>query len=463
MAAITAEECDLPSLWVDVSEPGSRGKSDWLRCEIDRHLSFDTRGLESYCLASWESVVYDAFLLAAAVQFCDQIKRRPARSWGRKIYLRVPVHSPDLWRDEAVNSAFVEALNALTGDCWSLSFKPRRKPISRPRQQPLNLGGDVTAIIPFSNGMDSLAVAGLVGKELGDKLIRVRLGSGAKKKKASLDRDQAFAAVPYKVYPGQFNFVETSGRSRGFKFMMLSGLAAYLSGAQEIVVPESGQGALGPWLVEVGQAQGDTRNHPRFTRQMEKVFHLLLGHHVRFRFPRLWYTKGETLAEFISSGAGSDRWAGTWSCWQGPRQASVNGKLRQCGICAACLLRRLSVHAAGQEEDPSRYVWERLDVVNWRDGAAEGFDKFTGALWKYTVAGVLHLDHLADLVHSPLARGQLRTKAFHLSRDLDIPESDVEGSLERLFKKHDAEWSAFVDSLGPQSFVSKLAKRGASK
>ena len=54
-----------------------------------------------------------------------------------------------------------------------------------------------------------------------------------------------FTTVPYKIAAGDFNFPETSGRSRGFKFALLSGIAAYLANVRRVIVPESGQGALG--------------------------------------------------------------------------------------------------------------------------------------------------------------------------------------------------------------------------
>ena len=40
-----------------------------------------------------------------------------------------------------------------------------------------NLPEGVNAVIPFSDGLDSRIVAGLMARDLGDKLIRVRLGS----------------------------------------------------------------------------------------------------------------------------------------------------------------------------------------------------------------------------------------------------------------------------------------------
>jgi hypothetical protein len=70
---------------------------------------------------------------------------------------------------------------------------------------------------------------------------------------------------------------EVSGRSRGFKFALISGIAAYLANADEIVIPESGQGALGPVLSDVGHAYPDYRNYPLFTRRMEQFFNVLFG------------------------------------------------------------------------------------------------------------------------------------------------------------------------------------------
>jgi hypothetical protein len=67
--------------------------------------------------------------------------------------------------------------------------------------------------------------------------------------------------------------------------------------APSAVVTESGQGALSPAILPVGQGFADYRNHPAFTVLMEKFVGTLLGRQLRYRFPRLWMTKGETLRE----------------------------------------------------------------------------------------------------------------------------------------------------------------------
>jgi 7-cyano-7-deazaguanine synthase in queuosine biosynthesis len=212
---------------------------------------------------------------------------------------------------------------------------------------------DAKAVIPFSEGLDSRAVGALMAQEYGVGLVLVRLGPKKKDQpKDASGRKQPFKAVPYKVKSGESRFVESSARSRGFKFAILSGAAAYFSKAGKVIVPESGQGALGPTLVPVGQAYEDYRNHPLFMTRMTNFFTALLGYEVLFDFPRLWFTKGETLSAYMALSDGKNlEWSKTRSCWQDNRFVSFNSKRRQCGICAACMLRRLSVHFANLKED----------------------------------------------------------------------------------------------------------------
>ena len=113
--------------------------------------------------------------------------------------------------------------------------------------------------------MDSRCVAGILDRTMGDRLIRVRLGSKARDGKALSRQRQPFTSVPYSVQGDKHSFVESIARSRGFKFALISGLAAYLIKAERVIVPESGQGALGPVLITVGQGYDDYRSHPLFT------------------------------------------------------------------------------------------------------------------------------------------------------------------------------------------------------
>ena len=298
-------------------------------------------------------------------------------------------------------------------------------------------------------------------REYGDRAIPVRVGSTSLNRARYQNLSHPFVSVPYHVRPSERRFVETSARSRGFKFAFLSGTAAYLSDASQIIVPESGQGALGTYLVPVGQTYEDYRNHPLFAGRMEAFLFALFGRPVRFIFPRLWHTKGETLAEFMADNP-NGRWTDTRSCWQSNRNVSVSGRARQCGICAACLLRRLSVHAANGTESPETYVWENLSTGRFEDGAAPEFSirNQKGALYEYAIAGVLHLEHLAMLRYSAPNKAPLDRKVLQLSRCLGNSEGETRTMLLRLLEQHETEWKRFVRSLGPNSFVAKWASRG---
>jgi 7-cyano-7-deazaguanine synthase in queuosine biosynthesis len=448
-----------PRVAVDVVEGGGRSRKGWLRCEIEQNVKFDTASLETYCFASWDAVVYDALLMAAAAEFADRSRRRPASSWAREIALRIPVHDPARWSARPVADALRDALAFLTGDRWEIAFYKRRHPQSPTRQVPLTLPPRVNAVIPFSDGLDSCAVAGLMRHELCDTLIRVRLGAGRGTHKRLSEGRYPFTSVPYQLRPGSRRFVESSARSRGFKFALVSGLAAYLAKAATVIVPESGQGALGPALIPVGQGYEDYRSHPLFTDRMEKFLTALLGHRVQFQFPRLWYSKAETLKAFVDECDDESSWSSTSSCWQQSRQVSVEHRKRQCGICAACMLRRMSVHAAGLAELPSTYVWEDLSAPAFESGAVAAFPgkKVTRGLREYAIAGVLHMDHLAALRTSTANAGTLDRSAFQLGRSLGLSREAAGAKLTRLLMQHEREWKAFVNSLGQSSFVANWA------
>ena len=275
----------LPEHRVDVVEAGACTQPHWIRCEIGKNLQFDTESLEVYCLADWDARVYDAFVVAAAVEFCDRTKARPSTGWGREFTLRVPVHDPGHWSSSAVSRTLHDALTFLTNDRWQISFVGRKMREPSLSQGNFDFPDGPCTVMPFSDGLDSYVVAKLMERKLGHRLIRVRLGSKPQRQ----HRTQVpFAAVPYRVRCDKPRLIETSVRSRGFKFALISAIAAYLSQAQQIIVPESGQGVVGPALVPVGQIYEDYRCHPRFTDHMETFVLALFGHKVRYTYPRLW-------------------------------------------------------------------------------------------------------------------------------------------------------------------------------
>lgn len=443
----------LKELVVDVVELGSRRRKGAVACRIDQNIKFDLDILESFSSRKWQSTVYDALVVAAAVEFCDRSLARSSMNWGRKFLVHIPVHDPCRWSDKLVGRALIDALNLLTGDDWQFDFRTRKVSAESPRQDRMIFPANAEAVIAYSEGMDSCAVAGLEGKRLGNRLVRLRVGGSqqdiSKKERLRIP----FMALPYAVKIDGGRNSENSARSRGFKFSVVSALAAYLIDAPSAIVPESGQGALAPVLLPVAHGHEDYRSHPVFTALMERFIHALLGYKLKYEFPRLWATKGETLREFVDNCGDDARWEATRSCWQQSRQVAVLGKRRQCGVCAACTLRRLSVHAAGLIEAPETYVWESLQATTWEAGAVESFKAFTPALREYSIAGVLHFEHLAELRSSMQYELIKRRRTSELALSLEISPVSVQQNLDRFLQQHAMEWSAFTDDLGPTSFV----------
>jgi 7-cyano-7-deazaguanine synthase in queuosine biosynthesis len=452
--SVTAYKMAIPAKAIDVVEPGRRPRRGRTAFDLGRDLKFATDGLQSYAFARWEPVIHDAMVVAAAIEYADRTVKRPSRGWARRLTLQIPVHEPARWHAPAVMNALLDAAGFLTGDFWSVTFTDRKTAALSPPQGYLHLAPDTGAVMAYSDGMDSRAVAGLMAQERNTRLVRVRVGNKAGGRPGK-GQPEAFAAVPYAVAATG----ETSARSRGFKFALISGIAAYLAGADEIIIPESGQGAFGPALVTVAHAYADYRNHPLFTARMAKFLNALLGTSLRFSFPRLWQTKGETLRAFAAL-QGGDAWRGTKSCWRNSRWSALNGKLKQCGVCAACMLRRMSVHAAGLAEDAGTYVCEDLAAPALADAIDPAFKRRSAAFDQYAIAGTLHLDHLADMA-LPEARPAVRRHAGLTAAALGLSADEAALNLAGMLERHAAEWHGFAEALGAHSFIRQWTREQA--
>ena len=448
----------LSPVRVHVVEKGEEVMPDWRRCAINENLVLNISKMISYFSARWEPVLHDAFVVGAAVEFCDKVKKRPKQGWKRCFSLNIPVHDPDQWSQSSVADSLRDALEFVTGDRWDLKFRPYKVPVTQLYPDPLILNRDISTIIPFSNGLDSCVVAGLEAAKLGKRsVVRVRLGTTNFAPKGINALTEPFAAMPYKVQNGGKKFAESSVRSRGFRFALVSAIAAFLCGAKQVIVPESAQGALGPSLIPVGQIYPDYRSHPRFGKKMEKFLRALIGFEGHYDYPYIWNTKGEALARFIAETPSSihAHWVDTRTCWKLNTQIGVNKTARQCGICAACILRRMSVHAAGQTEPISNYVWENLAVPVFESGVSSDFNK--KKIFKSTkhdaVAGVLHMDHLARLSDFPEDVPRFNMESYWLSQSLGMCRNTVKQKLKRVLIQHRCEWENFMASLGSSSFI----------
>jgi len=438
----------VPLVRIDATDAGATARCGRTRFDLSRDFRLVPAGLESYAFASWQPVHYDAMVVAACIEFADRSSARPRHGWAREFQIRVPVHDVERWRDRSVVSTLTAVLQHLTGDAWKFDFVRSRTGAPIPDAEVLALQFETKAVIPFSDGLDSCAVAGLVGHDIGNRLLRVRMGSKAIGRPTRRDREP-FAQVPYSVRAEG----EASARSRGFKFAMIAAIAASLCDADEIIIAESAQGVFGPALATTAHAYADYRSHPLFTSKMTTFLGSLFKRSFRFSFPRLWHTKAETLREYARI-ANESALRSTRSCWMSQRLSSVEGVHRQCGVCAACMLRRLSLQAAGIAEDPRTYVCENLHAPSLDVSAAPTFRHLTKAFRAYAFAGSQHLFQVAALAH-PSMRGTLARHAVLVAECLDQSCDATKDLLASVLERHCAELDCFLNHLGPQSFVNR--------
>ena len=414
---------------------------------IGREITFDTSVLDTFNVQGFLPVHLDLLILCAAIEFADRRWKRP-RGWKRQLHVTLPVNDTDAWHDLCVQGCLRSVLNHLTCDEWEFTFVKAKDTWSIDgRQRPLFFPDSKTFAIAYSDGLDSRAVTALSGDP--DEALCVRI---TKSNHYNIHGDHTFTRIPFKVLVHRNG--ESSFLSRGFKFAAVTAIAAQLSTIDRIVVPESGQSALGSPLLPLHNIYPDYRNHPTFFRNMEQFIKKLLNYHGNFIQPRLWSTKGQTMQAFLNlPGKCEQELIRTRSCWQSRRIVNNEGTRKQCGLCAACLLRRQSLHAAAITEPPDTYVVSDLHLSTL---AAEALSKISNEsdrklMTDYGRDATGHLQNLADL--TALTDKELYTHASIIAESTGESHHGTLKRLKTLLVGHADEWHAFLAEQGSRSFL----------
>jgi hypothetical protein len=412
---------------------------------VGQQIIFDAAVLDRFDVKGFQYLHYDLLLLCAALEFADRRWKRPSR-WSRTLHVTVPVLDFATWQKPEVSKSLHSLLRHLTCDNWYITFvhAKNRSPICE-RQGALDFPKTKSFVIAYSDGLDSLAVSALCGDK--DEAFCVRV---ANKRHRLKEGDYPFSQIPFTVQGYRSN--ESSFRSRGFQFAAVTAIAAQLKGVTRVVVPESGQGALGPVLLPLHKIYADYRNHPTFFRKMERFIKAVLNHNVRYDQPRLWSTKGQTLRAFLDlPGKTAGDLTSTRSCWQTRRVVNVRGR-KQCGLCAACLLRRISLHAAGVDETPANYVVSDLSVPDVNKALSNiPQDVDRDIMVEYGSVGARHLQHLADMADLP--DNALRVYVWEIAAASSATYEETMKNLRAMLVSHAKEWRAFLTAQGEQSFL----------
>lgn len=325
--------------------------------------------------------VLDLLRIASAVFFTDRIIRRDRRggpnTWSRTLSLAFEVADTDFWSAQTISERLHDVLRFVSGDEWTIRFLPPVAGCSSGIEWQPPLASTFFPSNPrlclYSGGLDS--AAGLAHQlSLPDERpivpITVRhrsdLEDKVKHQLLSLGRQSGrelhSVVVPFEMSsPSKLvQSEETSQRSRAFLFVAVGAAVADGFNMSELEMFESGVGAINvPLLAGMEGSQATRGSHPHFLQLVSELLTLVVGRPFHVILPFMNKTKGELVASLSRSDLrqiAND----TCSCPSFPVRVHQAGRQQSCGVCAACLFRRLAMHTAGIEEDSGDYQYDFL-------------------------------------------------------------------------------------------------------
>jgi hypothetical protein len=233
-------------------------------------------------------------------------------------------------------------------------------------------------------------------------------------------------------------------------------LAANLSNAESIIIPEAGQGVFGPSFLPSGNESPHRGTHPGFSRRLSAFFREFWGREFLFEYPQLWRTKGEVLSILKSKNLHSG-WEATMSCSRDQRDVTTTrGKRVHCGICTGCFLRRLSAFTAGLPDSDENYFCGNLSAPTLeqtivRDAARGTTSNDSDIAFR----SIMLMEEFARLSAKSESNSRLME---NLSDAFDCNTLQLNEKYQRLrylLAAHAAEWRVFTQSLGKLSWVNQ--------
>ncbi len=302
----------------------------------------------------------DLLEIAAVTLMTDiGLRRGENEAWLRDLSICVPVRDPPFWQQ--CSGELERIVHFLTGDNVGFSFcaRPAAKPAKAKPEIP-----DVDCVCLLSGGIDSFAGAAallkanrrplLVSHSSGSPSVdgaqREVTSSLARAFGATLTRVDVFLGPsrvrePATPFPAEDDR-EPSQRSRAFLFLAAAIAAADAAGLDEVCAFENGILAshLPATRARIGSLS--TRgNHPRLLAMVAKLATRVLARRVLVMNPFQNQTKAEIIRDVLRPTLSIDQIQKSVSCWQ------IGRTPRPCGGCVPCLLRRISMLAAGLPDE----------------------------------------------------------------------------------------------------------------
>lgn len=348
-----------------------------------RDFQINHRAISEAIMRPLTSRMVDLLRISASIYFLDRLiprdRRHGPRGWIRTISYSLEVQEPDFWTASPVRELLHEALNFVSGDRWNLEFRqsdvlPGSAYACQQSIDPHFLG-ETRRVFLYSGGLDS--ATGLAKQMVESPRVmnlavtiqhRTDLGGTVKEQLRRLavhtGADFIPVVVPFEMGApkslGQAE--ETSQRTRSFLFVATGGIVAAAAGSSELELYESGVGAINvPLLAGMEGSQATRSAHPRFLKLMSRLLEQVVGHRLEVRLPFMAMTKGD-LAKDVDKLVLQELAQSTISCAHFPVRLEKGDKWKSCGVCPACIFRRVALHAAGITEPGDVYQHDLFSV-----------------------------------------------------------------------------------------------------
>jgi len=357
----------------------------------------------------------DLLVLAAHVHAADTRISRTTESqdtWTREIRLIVPVSDPARW--SAATVLLQRMLNFLTGDRWTIAFRPRPAGFQAivPTRPPRLAPPPFNSLALFSGGLDSLIGAidaletGLVplfishAAEGATSASQEKLFRGLKRNypRQNFDRLRIWMTFPDGLVRNVGSEKTTRGRS--FLFFAAGVFAGTgLPGPFTLRVPENGLIALNVPLDPLRLGALSTRTtHPFYMARWNDLA-AALGIPGGVENPYWDKTKGEMVENCTNRALLSRLLPDALSCASPTKGRWLGRGIEHCGYCLPCLIRRAAILKGLGTADPTSYTLSDLTahVLDTRDAEGQQVRSF-----QFAIERLRARPQLADLlIHKP--------------------------------------------------------------
>lgn len=413
-------------------------RSEERRFVAGRHFRLDCQAISHFLQVPLSDRMIDLLRIASTTYFADRLIRRDrskgSERWPRDISCSIRIRDLDFWGRREIRELVEDTVGFVSGDKWTFEFAADRSRNNYSKR--LDLCDTPPLVCLYSGGLDSAGglvhrlAAGVNGATI-PVVVRHRndIASAVRKQLQRLGTCFETELRPLTtmfsmVRPRKLWAEESSQRARSFLFLGVGSVVAWATDSSSLELYESGIGAINPPLLASMEGSQATRScHPTLLRKMSGLVSLAAERHVAIHLPFGHLTKGEAAARSLVLNGLQDVALATTSCVSYPLRQETG---KSCGVCPACIFRRLALHAAGIEERRGSYHIDLLD----------GASMISPRKQKYLRAFLLLVDHLAETNEGRLPI----VIARHLQATEVLETGESEQPYVDLYRRYRAEW-----------------------